>query len=554
MKLKPLFLSSLFSVWFVLGVLLGSYRATSVVDAACATARLRKSYGSLTVDEKLLYRRALQTAMDKGLYIKFVEMHTERMSEMEAHRGCMFAYWHRAFLIGFENMLRRLASEFECITIPYWDEMQHNARALTGACSSVESCAPMLRDWGGSSSGNLSQSIKINGAWVSGYRWVDRQPLNHFCQASSVTGAACAKCLPRGNMQQTVFPSGTNFASVSRQLFTNRDFITTTKNVEDGMHNAIHAALGGAMATSQSPSDPIFWSHHCRAGLGKLTDQQKQSNQYSFLPCPHREDSGSFTATSTFTMRAGENGVDPKQVNQNGQVIYPFFKDIPSQYYKLADITTLGVNKYNYQVSGLVGQMAVNCETTSTSRRLHEDHGDDKTAKRSKCRSELDDSDKSESAPTQGESSYPEQAFAVDTSLDSDVDAGKVLTWIEEVKKLYAELPEDKSKDPEKDGVVFELERMVCMFYDQCRGGIADYPDEFKAAFNVTEPPPCKPIVDAINSECKPLRLSNWKEMMEKYFPCSALQGVENVSVASDLPGSSSSSSSRSSTLASGAY
>jgi tyrosinase len=282
----------------------------------------------------------------------------------------------------------------------------------------------------------------------------------------------------------------------------------------------------------------------CRAGLGKLTDKQKQNNQYSFLPCPHREDSGFFTAMSMFTMRAGENGVSPKQVNQNGQVMYPFFKDIPSQYYKLADITTLGVNKYNYRVSGLVGQLAVNCERTSNSRRLHEGHGDDKTAKRSKCLSELDDSGKSESAAAQGGHSSPEQAFLVDTSLDSDVDAGKVMSWIEEVKKLYAELPEDKSKDPEKDGAVFELERMVCMFYDQCRGGITDYSDEFKVAFNVTEPPPCKPIVDTINSECKRLRLSNWKETMEKYFPCNLPQGAESASIASDLPDSSSSSSS----------
>lgn len=597
---------SLLSLLFVLLVGMLSPHV-AMVNAVCGTARLRKSYDSLTVPEKLLYRKALQTAMDTGLYIKFVEMHTEKMSEMEAHRGCMFAYWHRYFLLGFENMLRSLGPEYECITVPYWDEMQHNARAMTGSCSSMESCAPMLRDWGGSSSGDLNKSLKINGAWVSGYRCVKNQPLNHFCEASSVNGTACAKCLPRGNMQQTVFPSGTNFASVQRQLFTTRDFVGTTKSVEDGMHSTFLASpapmckmrtprltycyvaqtrsmrhsvvrwelsnprripfsgrimyvclANGKVLLSLASSLPLDFAFHlqsyvdllltiylkCRAGLGKLTDQQKQNNQYSFVSCPHREDAGFFTSSSTVTMRAGENGVNPKQVNQQGQTLYPFFKDLPSRYYQLADITTLGANRYNYQVGGLVAKMAVNCERASTGRRLHEDK-DDHT-KRQKCRSELDEADVPESGPEQSGSSTQGDAFEIDTSLDKDVDAGKVQSWIAEVKQQFEHLRVDKSKDPEKEGLVFELEKMVCMFYDQCRGGITDYSDEFKTAFNVTEPPPCKPIVDDINSECKQIRLANWKETMEKYFPCNAPMPADPPasSLESDLSASTSSSSS----------
>jgi tyrosinase len=185
------------SLALALVALFGSW----TVDALCATPRVRQSYDRLTNVQKTLYRQALQLAMDKGYYIKFVEMHTEAMSEMQAHRQCMFTYWHRYFLIGFENMLRSLGPEYECVTIPYWDEMQQNARALTGLCSSFETCAPIVRDMGASTSGPV-KGIFINGVWVSGNRCVDSAPLNHFCEASSKTGSACARCLPRGSIYQ----------------------------------------------------------------------------------------------------------------------------------------------------------------------------------------------------------------------------------------------------------------------------------------------------------------------------------------------------------------
>lgn len=205
--------------------------------AGACGPRVRKSYDRLTVDEKRLYRRALQKSMDAGYYIKFVEMHTEKMSEMEAHRVCMFTYWHRYFLLGFENMLRSLGPEFECVTVPYWDQMQQNARAMTGACSSMESCAPMIRDWGGSTKG-VNKNVVINGVEIDGSICVTGSPLDRFCEASSRKDDACAKCLPRDNLQSKSFPAMANYASVFRQLFTPQNLPDASKSVEDGMHSA----------------------------------------------------------------------------------------------------------------------------------------------------------------------------------------------------------------------------------------------------------------------------------------------------------------------------
>lgn len=223
------------SLLSLLAVLLLGLLSSPVAEAQCG-ARVRKSYDRLTSTEKDLYRRALARAMDTGLYIKFVEMHTERRSEMEAHRVCMFTYWHRYFLLGFENMLRSLGPEFACITVPYWDQMQQNARAMTGACPNLEECAPLIGDWGGSVNGS-TKSVTINGVSILGAVCATGMPLNHFCEASSRTGKSCAGCLPRDNLKAKAFPAMANYASVYRQLFTAPDFVTTGKTIEEGMHS-----------------------------------------------------------------------------------------------------------------------------------------------------------------------------------------------------------------------------------------------------------------------------------------------------------------------------
>ncbi|KAJ0410928.1 hypothetical protein ATCC90586_004281 [Pythium insidiosum] len=523
---------------FVIGLLLGVASSMlgligpAVADAACGI-RIRKSYDRLTLDERRLYRRALQLAMDRGHYIKFVEMHTERMSEMEAHRVCMFTYWHRYFLLGFENMLRSLGPEFECITVPYWDEMQHNARFLANVCNNMEHCAPIVRDMGGSSSGPF-MGITINGAYVAGDRCVNSPPLSSFCESSSRTGSACARCLPRGNLQRVGFPSATSFASVYRQVFTSGAFVSTGQSVEEGMHNSLHAIMGGAMATFQSPSDPLFWSHHayvdllltiylrCRVGLGRLTDDQKKNNPHAFVRCPHREDPGFFTSDSTVTMRAGEFGIKPVQVNTAGQSLFPFFRNVPSRYYQLADITQLGDVRYTYQIGGLVGMLGMQCDASMpVRRRLESSH--------LRCKTDLDDGHDADAPESEASNTTLTGEFYLDDDYDKDDGTVKVQAWVDDVRQAL------QARDPAitKDDEARELEKMICMFYETCRGGIHDYSDTFKRAFNVTAPPPCKPIVDAIkaanSSSCAQLRLPDWKERTVKYFPCDPSDGAHLV-------------------------
>ncbi|GLD93224.1 hypothetical protein PINS_up001816 [Pythium insidiosum] len=198
--------------------------------------RIRKSWDRLSPVEKDVYLRAIALAMDDGLYIRFVELHAEQMTTMEAHRTCMFVYWHRLMLLGFENMLRAYGGEFACLTVPYWNYVDHNALFLAGACRSLEDCAPILRELGGGSAPGITRTVTVNGTPVQG-RCVAAAPLDHFCESALLSGPQCARCVPRGDWRRAAFPGTTSVASLLRQLFSSPTIDGVSTNLEQGVHS-----------------------------------------------------------------------------------------------------------------------------------------------------------------------------------------------------------------------------------------------------------------------------------------------------------------------------
>ncbi|RLN21277.1 hypothetical protein BBJ28_00009140 [Nothophytophthora sp. Chile5] len=205
-----------------------------VAIGACGP-RIRKPWDLLLPLEKDIYLRAIARSMDDGYYIKFVEIHTEQMTTMEAHDTCMFLYWHRLLLLGFENMLRSYGGEFSCITVPYWNYVDDNERYLTGQCRSMEDCSQILRDLGGSESG-YEQTVTINGTPIGG-TCVATSPLDHFCEASHLHGNQCRRCVPRGAWGSTPFPPTTSVSSLARQLFATPTIAGVAANLEAGIHS-----------------------------------------------------------------------------------------------------------------------------------------------------------------------------------------------------------------------------------------------------------------------------------------------------------------------------
>ncbi|GMF34321.1 unnamed protein product [Phytophthora fragariaefolia] len=527
-------------LWILsVGLLALLARLAEVEAQTTCGSRLRKDWDMMTATEKTTYRNAIAAAMDSGDYIKFVEMHTEMRSEMEAHRQCMFIYWHRLLLVAFENMLRGQGAAYACVTVPYFNWIVASARVTAGTCRSFADCLAITRELGGSTSG-VQRTLAINGINNSG-RCVNASPLDHFCQLSSTTGSACARCVPRSDWSAARVPSTTSYASVRQQVFNGRNIGEMSPLIERGCHNNVHANLASTMGTFASPADPIFWSHHamvdmlhvvfhkCRVGTARLTFAQKASNPVAWTSCARR-DTGTFRPTDVITMRTGERGVNPIP-GATDPKIGKYFTGVPNQFAGLMDVRDLGASSYGYYISGQVATMYNQCDASPTSRKLEE--ASTKSAKKPKmCGMNHDDGYDPDGNDYASQNNFPETDYTGQEDGHQDI-----VVVDNSGKPIDANTPiDDYASDDEKRVIdwydqtidamggdshenMADLERQACMFEHVCLGGTQDYSPEFKAIWKVKEPR-CKTIVDAIVNGSQTIIYDSWREDMEATFGC----------------------------------
>eukprot|EP00644_Phytophthora_capsici_P017488 jgi/Phyca11/510818/fgenesh2_kg.PHYCAscaffold_67_\ len=560
-------------VWIVLAGLLALIARASNVEAQACGPRIRKDWDMMTATEKTTYRNAIRAAMDSGAYIKFVEMHTEMMSEREAHRQCMFTYWHRLLLVAFENMLRGQGAAYACVTVPYFNWIVASARVTSGSCNSMGSCMAITRELGGWTTGD-QRTLSINGESNTG-RCVTSSPLDRFCQLSSTTGGACARCVPRSDWSTVRVPSTTGYASVRAQIFNAQNIGQMSPNVENGCHNNVHANFGSTMGTFASPADPIFWSHHamvdllhvifhkCRVGTQRLTFQQKATHPVAWTSCARRDSSTPFRPTDVVTMRTGERGINPRP-GSTDPLIGRYFNGVPNQFAGLMDTRDLGSSSYGYYVSGQVATMYTQCDASPRSRKLYETNsteptmcgvaGDDdhetgepdhqtggyghetggyghetggygsETGEYGSETGEYDYSSENNFPETDynGQDDGRQEAVVIDGSgneIDDNTPTDAYVTEDAEKKVYdwYDEALANMGGDTQAN--MDDLERQACMFENVCLGGTKDYSPEFKAIWKVREPR-CKTIVDAILNGTDPIQYDSWREDMEKVFGC----------------------------------
>ncbi|RLN93258.1 hypothetical protein BBJ28_00008641 [Nothophytophthora sp. Chile5] len=503
-------------LWALTLSLLAFVSTHAPVEAQTATcdARVRRNWDALSTTEKDTYKGALAAAMDSGAYIKFIEMHTEAMSQVEAHGQCMFTYWHRLFLIVFENMLRGQGDEFACVTIPYYNWLGAYNRVLSGACTTLGDCSAIATELGGFTGGS-NRTLFINGLKTSG-TCVTEEPLNHFCQASSTTSDVCAHCVPRGDWGAARVASSTSYSSVREQVFSGSNIGEMSPLVEEGCHADVHRSFGGAMKTLASPSDPIFWSHHamvdalhtifhkCRVGTKRLSFEEKASHPVAWTSCPRVIDSvppsgPPFNPTDVVTMRTGENGTNPIN-GSDDPVIGQYFKDVPNRFADLMDVRDLGDFSYSYELSGQLASMYTDCDGNSTARRLETESGGGINQQ----------AGTTTIAASENISTFDDGKVDVIIVEDFDLSEQLVTTWYNEAMAAMGGQCAENMAD---------LERQACMFHDKCLGGVVDFSEEFKATWGVKEAR-CKTIVNAIDSGEQPIAYGGWREHMETYFGC----------------------------------
>lgn len=548
-------------LWAAFLALLSSHSSAANAEHTKCGPRMRKSWAAMTSKETTLYKDALAASMDSGAYIKFVEIHTEMMSEMEAHRQCMFIYWHRLLLLAFENMLRGQGSTYACVTVPYWDWISDYNRFVNGECTNMLDCSYALRALGGSS-GTSQRYLQINGEDTWGV-YVSKSPLDHFCQNSGLKDTKCAKKLTRGVWKSTTIPGSASYASVSNQLFGATNIAEMSTAIEEGVHNNVHANLAGAMETFASPADPIFWSHHamvdllhtifhkCRVGTEKMTLAEKVANPVGWATC-ERRNGGEFNPLDRVTMRTGLNGKNPV-AGAKDKVIGKFFTGVPTQFAALMDHNDLGSSSYAYLYAGLLSDMYANCGEIATSdtiaatematrRRRLEDTltaAIDATTHAFNTSALTTDTTTNVTTVSSGElvlvtlnatGSSAENAISIATTASTSNSAILLVATVNTTLEAAAEAVSTftvatsdlltAEVGTNAGDIISEQEKMTCLFQDECLGGVKDYSATFKKNFHITEPPRCKVIVDNIRCGKDSIALANWKETMVASFGC----------------------------------
>ncbi|TMW61200.1 hypothetical protein Poli38472_013663 [Pythium oligandrum] len=472
---------------------------------ACTQPRIRKAWEAYTADEKTTYIEVIKLAMTKGYHQKFVELHVEYFSEMEAHRTCVFMYWHRMFLLGYENMLRSLGDKYKCVTLPVWDHLTATARRSAGTCTYMESCSPILRDFGGTRSGR-SVSLKVYNITIprsSGAYCVTGAMCGSFC--GNNTG--CANCIVRGTAYKTYYPAEASFTSVYKQMFTYSDWKNFATAIENGVHNTVHSALGGTMAYFQSPIDPLFYTHHafidalqtiyfkCQMGNDtSLTLNEKGSDQRFFTNCARR-DKGGFNSSANITMRTRDfsfkNWVHVRTAPNNA--LYPFFKDLPATFGEYVDAKDLGPYSYSYQFSGELSNMYSNCKD-ATEVKAAMFMGDDEDPKPNNDEAGVDRLKTVTLGPTEADLKTRHWAIAM-------YESARINGFTE-------------------DGARDQMELILCVHKDECLGGVEDYTDLFRKNFGVEGHPRCFTLLKLLRQGEKIIGIPRWREISRRLLPC----------------------------------
>ncbi|KAL3669442.1 hypothetical protein V7S43_005836 [Phytophthora oleae] len=327
----------------------------------------------MTQAERNLYVEALGVGMQKGYHILFTEVASEKTSSAEFLRTCGFLYWNRRFVLAYENMLRSLGSKYACLTIPYWDYFADYARFVEKKCenngTSIEACSPILRGLGGSQ--GTARSVTINGRTIAG-NCVTKAPANSFCESSTITTSSqCARCIPRANWAEKIFPASFGYAGLGVALGEAGGFRDVTQNIQTGTHNAIHSALSSVLASYVSPADPVFFSIHATVDLltqtylecqlgDNVLPTDKDVSRWVFQQCVYK-DEVSPKATSNVTQLWMVDGSYPSSKAAIRAEDHPklsrFFKPLPSKYWEFVNINKLGTNSYQYNRDDLIQNM-----------------------------------------------------------------------------------------------------------------------------------------------------------------------------------------------------
>mmetsp|Transcript_4449 Transcript_4449/g.5115 ORF Transcript_4449/g.5115 Transcript_4449/m.5115 type:complete len:750 (-) Transcript_4449:622-2871(-) len=216
--------------------------------------RTRRDWDLISVTEKELFKDAIETAIDLGLYQAFLKYHSDSLSSIQSHQTCAFIHWHRRYLLALEDMLRSLDEKYACLTVPYWNIMEHYKDQQSYLCESFGSCSRVVTDLGGSPIGFDSTRVfsgnEATGALFAG------APIARLFDDNGDQG------IIRDDIMYVRIPDECAYNAVFNIFKYSESFATFALDIQKGIHDSVHDNIGGFMPTYSSPTDPLFLVWH----------------------------------------------------------------------------------------------------------------------------------------------------------------------------------------------------------------------------------------------------------------------------------------------------
>lgn len=284
--------------------------------------------------------------------------------------------------------------------------------------------------------------------------------------------------------------------------------------------DTIHNSLSGVMAYLEAPADPIFFSHHatldllhsiyykCVIGNNAPTSlESKLQDPHQFTQCPRRmplgrrsADSNVLLPQSNVLIRSGGQTEQALSVFDGSNPLDQFFGSLPEEYLSLSDIRDLGDYSYNYEITGLLGDMYTTCGGLTSFLQS------------------------SGTGVGQGRRLRSEQAMTTSNLVEAVVVPSETASdpWYQEAfaAAVNTTTLSEASNTNVIPSALAEVEKMTCVFYDECRGKVRDYSAQFRQNFHQTDSTPCNKILAAIKSGKDQINTPGWRDIFLRHLNC----------------------------------
>lgn len=272
------------------------------------------------------------------------------------------------------------------------------------------------------------------------------------------------------------------------------------------------------MGFLEAPADPIFFSHHatldllhsiyykCLVGSEvPLPIGVQLGDPRIFSSCARREslglnlpDDDVLMPQSSVLLRSGEEGRNPDSVFDPLNELAPFFAGLPTEYLGLADIRDLGAFSYNYQLTGLLADMYTTCAGPTLMDNLGA--GQPPFVRHLEASS--------------GKAKHADwvEAVVVPSNHSSE--------WYDEALAAAMAASNSSSSGQKLVEALEDVEKMTCLFYDECRGGVRGFTDRFRQNFKMRGETTCKAIVDDVGAGRDSIRTPGWRDIFQRHLDC----------------------------------